>query len=63
MTQISGDYSPVTEVSNESELADDFAGFATQGDKLKPTTNFMREIEIMRENKILKSSLEDFYDY
>lgn len=62
MKRFKDDFSSITEISSESELVDDFPGLASHGEKVKSTACFMRKIEIMQENKLLKSSIEDIYD-
>ena len=62
MTEFNEEDSPLIDNLNESEIATDFQDYDTRAKKTKPASNIMRKIEILKENKMLKSSIEDIYD-
>jgi len=63
MTQFNEDDTPLMDIMNESDMANEFQEFDSHAKKAKSTNNVMRQIEIMRENKLLKSCIDDIYDY
>ena len=63
MTEFNEDDSPLTDIMSESETPREYQEFDTRTKKIKSSANVLRQIEIIRENKILKSCIEDIYDY
>jgi hypothetical protein len=62
MTEFNEEDSPLMDILNESEITTDFQDYDTRVKKAKSASNIMRQIEILKENKMLKSSIEDIYD-
>lgn len=63
MTEYDENDSPLTDDINEAETSREFQEFGVRTKFAKSSAGVMRQIEIMRENKLLKSSIEDIYDY
>jgi hypothetical protein len=62
MVKLNNSDVPLFDPANEDEIPLELQDCDIQGRKLKPTSNVMRKIEIMQENKLLKSSIDDIYE-
>ncbi|KPJ91456.1 MAG: hypothetical protein AMJ53_11645 [Gammaproteobacteria bacterium SG8_11] len=65
MKEFFDDNSPaynVSELGNPDDSTPSDSRISPENGSMK-NTNFMRQIEILRENKMLMSSLKDIYDF
>jgi len=63
MTQFNDDDTQSMDVTNESEIMNELRELDSRNKNTKSVSNVMRQIEIMRENKLLKSCIDDIYEY